>query len=202
MLCGDELSYERFVLPDVIFHAPRDIQLALVRGIADCSADPSEKDNAWGTSQRVVLQFQYSNWKLPLQVCALLQQELGIKVQHILWGHPNIRSPGGGHSWAKEHRMRIYAEEFRPVGFAFEYKQKVFEALADWNEKNPVARRQFCNPKMKAAPKAKGEHPDEHSNALPPEVRGHFDGAFEVCRALGCEQGCKSQEELFEEDEE
>ena len=202
LLCGGETSYERFLLPEVIFEAPRDIQLGLMRGIADCSADPSAKDNAWGTSHRIVLQFQHANWKLPLQVCSLLQTELGIKVQHVLWGHPNVRGSGGARSWAKEHRMRIFAEEFRPVGFGFEYKQKVLDALADWNEKNPQARRRFCNPKVKKTRQTKPKHPDEKSDSLPPELRRHFNSASAICKALGCKQGRRSQIQLFEEDEE
>jgi len=202
MLCGGETSYERFLLPEVIFEAPRDIQLSLMRGIADCSADPSAKDNAWGTAHRIVLQFQHANWKLPLQVCSLLQTELGIKVQHVLWGHPNVRGPGGSRSWAKEHRMRIFADEFRAVGFGFEYKQKVFEALVDWNEKNPQARRRFCNPKVKKTRQRKPKHPDEKSDRLPLELRRHFNSACAICKALGCKQGRRLQREFFEEDEE
>jgi hypothetical protein len=199
MLCGNQLSYEQFILPEVIFQAPRDIQLALLRGIADCSSDPSAKDNAWGVSHRIVLQFQHVNWKLPIQVCALMQTQLDIKVQHILWGHPNVRDPAGGHAWAKEHRMRVFAEEFRPIGFGFEYKQKVFETLADWNEKNPGPRRIACNPKVKKTQKRKPKHPDEKLETLPPELRRHFNSACAVCKALGCKQGHTAQKGFFED---
>lgn len=200
-LCGHKRDYSEFELPEVVFECGRDIQLSVMRGIADCSADPSAKDNAWGGSQRIVLQFQHSNWVLPVQVCRLLQTKLGVRVQHVLWGHPNVRGPAGGGSWAKEHRLRILAEEFQPIGFQFEYKQRVLEALIDWNKNHPGTRPRFCNPKAKTSRQRKPKHPDETSETLPAQVRRHFNSACAICKALGCSQGRRSQMQLFEEDE-
>jgi hypothetical protein len=71
-------SFQEFEVPPVIFETPRDIQLEFMRGFADASATPSRSDYAqFGEGSpkfhRVVLQVQHDNWKLPVQICRLLQ---------------------------------------------------------------------------------------------------------------------------------
>ena len=118
-LLNNKNSYLEFEIPQVIFEAPEDIQKDFLRGIADTASNPNKADLDQLGAQRIVIEFQHGNWVLPIQLCRLLQENLGIKVSHILWGHPNIRSPwdeSKGKSWAKEHRMRIFAGDFAPIG--------------------------------------------------------------------------------------
>lgn len=204
LLCKNKTNFYEFEIPEVMYEMPEDIQKEFIRGIADAASSPSYSDRDQAGYQRVVFQFPYQNWQLPLQVCKLLQENLGIKVQHILWGHPNIRTPeeDQGH-WAKEHRMRIYAEEFIKIGFNFEYKQEILKEMAKYNlEKGHNSR--YCNPKIKKirANQIKPMHPDESSEKLPFELRGkHFDTYFQICCALGCKQGKESnQKELYEDE--
>lgn len=122
LLCGNKFTYNEFCMPEGMFDMPEDIQREFIRGIADASASPSDADRDQIGLQRIVIQFQNLNWILPIQVCKLLQENLGMNVQHILWGHPNIRTSSQvDESWAKEHRLRIYAEDFVPIGFNFKY---------------------------------------------------------------------------------
>ncbi len=202
LLTGNKTDYREFKVPDIIFSAPIDIQKEFIRGVADAASSPSYSDRDQAGIQRIVIQFSNQNWFLPIQICKLLQQHLDVNVQHILWGHPNVRCPNGvGTNWAKEHRMRIYAEEFIKIGFNFEYKQKILEELANYNiNKNSGRRRKKCNPAAKHIRNMKPPHPDENSDRLPIELRGkHFDGAFQICLALGCDQGIK-EATLFDEE--
>lgn len=203
LLCGHKASYREFEVPMVIADAPQDIVREFLRGIADTSAQPSAADNFRNVRHRIVLQFQHHNWILPLQVCSLLQLRLGVKVQHILWGHPNLRAPGGRSGWSKEHRLRVFAEDFVPVGFNFAFKQALFEELVEWNQAHGAGSSRFCNPKRKKVREHKPRHPQEGSEALPEQVRRHFNAAFKICLALGCKQGKRHpQMAMFEEEDE
>jgi len=197
-------NFLEFSLPKVIFSAPLDIQKDFVRGIADSASSPSPSDADQSKTQRIVIEFPHKNWYLPIQVCKLLQENLNIKVSHILWGHPNIRTPTQKDSknWAKEHRMRIFAQDFVSIGYNFEYKQQIFNELVEWNLKQkPNQQTNFCNPKIKKPRLKHIKHKDEKSKSLPKCLRKHFDAYFQICLALGCEQGEPSpQMEIFEEE--
>jgi len=202
LLTKNKTDYKEFEIPDVIFSAPTDIQEEFIRGIADAASSPSYSDRDQGDMQRIVIQFANQNWFLPIQVCKLLQQHLNVSVQHILWGHPNVRCPNGtGTNWAKEHRMRIYAEEFTKIGFNFGYKQEILEELAEYNkEKSPNRRHRKCNPAIKHMGNLKPHHPDENNERLPTKLKGkHFDKAFKICLSLGCNQSIKNPT-LFDEE--
>jgi len=205
LLCDHKTSYREFQVPAVIAGAPEDIAKEFVRGVADTCAEPSAADVYMQREgrQRIVMQFQHDNWTLPIQVCYLLQARLGVKVQEILWGHPNVRAPKGGSGWAKEHRLRIFAEEFLPIGFNFRFKQLLFEELAKWNLERAPGSVRLCNPKARTVRHRKPRHQDETSEKLPCAVRRHFNAAFRICLALGCKQGKRSpQLTPIEEDEE
>ncbi len=198
-LLKGKTDYREFSVPEVLYQAPIDMQKEFIRGIADAASNPSPKDALFEQRNRIVLEFQHENWKLPIQVCRLLQENLGIKVSHILWGHPNIR---GGKGWAKEHRMRIFAEDFIEIGYNFRFKQDIFEYLLKENKKLSLPETKICNPKIKKPRRRKKKHRDEKSRSLPKIVRKHFDSYFEVCKAIGCQQGEPSpQGDFFEEDD-
>lgn len=205
LLCGNKFTYNEFCMPEGMFDMPEDIQREFIRGIADASASPSDADRDQIGLQRIVIQFQNLNWILPIQVCKLLQENLGMNVQHILWGHPNIRTSSQvDESWAKEHRLRIYAEDFVPIGFNFKYKQKILDQMVKFNLHQRKSETKPCNPKIKRVRgEGKPKHPAEKSKRLPECLRGrHFDAYFQVCQALGCKQGKpSSQLEFFDKEE-
>ena len=204
-LFNQKQSYLEFLVPEVIFTAPIDIQKDFLRGIADSASSPSPADVGINGEQRVVIECAHHNWNLPIQLCRLLQENLKIKVSHILWGHRNIRTPNKPNSknWAKEHRLRIIANDFLPIGYNFDYKQKILEELAGWNIKKGLSQEtKFCNPKVKKPRLKHPKHREEKSKDLPQCLRRHFDAYFQICRALGCEQGKPSdQVEMFEDEE-
>ncbi len=199
-LLSHKRSYEEFEVPAIIFETPREIQLEYMRGFADASSTPTRADYIqYGDSPkfyRIVLQANHKNWTLPIQICRLLQVHLDVPVQHILWGHPNLRDPNDrGKAWAKEHRIRLYAEDFLPVGFHFPFKQQILEEMAAGNRANGDSPGRVCNPLSRHNIHKKRKHKAEKSKDLPGRLRGkHFDAYFQICRELGCTQGKPSDQ--------
>jgi hypothetical protein len=194
-------SYREFEVPAIIYETPHDIQLEYMRGFADASATPSHSDyEQYGGSSpkfhRIVLQVNHENWLLPIQICRLLQVHLKVPVQHILWGHPNLRDSGNkGKQWAKEHRIRVFAEGFLPVGFHFPFKRQILEAMAEINRTQSHGPIHECNPLAQHRIKRKARHKGEKSKSLPETLRGkHFNAYFQICQALGCTQGTPSDQ--------
>ena len=187
-LCGTKTNHREFDIPRAIFGAAREIQQDFVRGFADASCNPFLSEGDGNDRHVIVLQVQHENWYLPVQMCRLLQVHVGVAVENILWGHPNLR---GAENWAKEHRIRIYAENFAVIGFGFPYKQKILEAMIDSNRSQSNALHEGCNPLAKTAgSKPKPRRRDERHTSLPMCLRGkHFNAYFQICQALGCTQG-------------
>ncbi|MFZ2146938.1 MAG: hypothetical protein WAV28_06935 [Sedimentisphaerales bacterium] len=148
-ITGKKSDFRDFEVPQVIYESDSDIQKEFLRGIADTSCEPNYADADQSGRQRIVIQVQFGNWLLPIQLCKLLQENLSIPVSHILWGHPNIRAPRGDQPWAKETRIRIFAEAFVPIGFNFEYKQNIFEEMVKCNQSKVYSSPKPCNPKIK-----------------------------------------------------
>ncbi len=203
-LCDHKQNYTEFLIPEIIFQVPEDIQKEFIRGIADAGSMPSHSDRDQGGLERIVIQFNNLNWKLPIQVCKMLQENLNVNVQHILWGHPNMRASNiRDKSWAKEHRLRVYAEDFAKVGYNFSYKQEILNEMIEVNKQKEHVSKP-CNPKIKKIRKPKPKNQEENSSKLPSCLRGkHFDAYFQICQELGCEQGEKSpQIDFFTEEDE
>jgi len=195
-------NYLEFEVPEIIFDADIDIRKEFLRGVADTSCEPSYADRDQQERQRIVIQVQFGNWVLPVQLCRFLQEYMGVPVSNVLWGHPNIRAPRGT-GWAKETRIRIFADAFVPIGFNFGYKQQIFEEMVEFNLERGFPEARACNPKMKKIRKRKPRHPDENSSRLPECLQRHFNKFHKVCQAMGCKQGKKDpQQTMFEVDDE
>jgi hypothetical protein len=198
-LIGGAKDYTSSTVPTEIFQAPASLKREFIRGVADASAwlRPGTffRDKSMG-KRRVFLAVDNRNWQLPVQLCSLLQQHLGIPVGEILWGHPNLRDPGcrfPNRPEGREHQIRVFCEAFEQVGFNLDYKNQLLKEFAqDDRENRSLGLVQPCNPLAirSHAPTAKASHPQEHHNRLPSAVRGkHFESYWEICLALGCQQG-------------
>jgi hypothetical protein len=187
-------SYYEFEIPEQIFTASDSIKKEFVRGFADVAGSARWANrNKWGKC-RVYLDVLNNpfNWRLPVQMCHLLQDHLGIPVDVIQWGHPNTRDPslreyneGRVDAWAREHQIKIFADEFDKIGFYMSHKQEILAELAEYNRKAGFAKGDFCNPPKRR--KTKPKHPSEDSEKLPPEIRGkHYDAYWQICADLGC----------------
>ena len=89
--------------------------------------------------------------------------------------------------WKKEHQIKIYANEFLPIGFNIKHKQ---DALLKYSEEllkvmKPNKTHQFYWEKTKRK-SSKPHHPCENDVSLPSEIRGkHFDSWTDLARFLG-----------------
>jgi len=193
MLMKDKSSYYEFEVPDQIFEADNGVQKEFMRGFADVAGSARKANvNRWG-KYRVYLDVlnSPSNWKLPVQICHLLQDCLDVPVDVIQWGHPNTRDPnlkeykaGRKDAWAREHQIKVFADDFEKIGFYMSHKQEVLEELAEYNRKK-FDKAKFCSPPKRR--KNKMSHPQENSDKLPQEIRGkHYNSSWQICADLGC----------------
>lgn len=196
----NKTSFREMEVPETIFTSSEDIKKEFLRGVADVTGSIGTGGRDQAGRHRVYISVLNDNWKLPIQICRLLQEgSLNIPVNTIDWGHPNIRNGnlrdydrGATQVWAREHQLKVYAEYFEKVGFRIIHKNEILKELAEENRKNfPERKTKKCNPLTKK-PKDRKTHPEESSDKLPPELKGkHCDTYWQVCLELGCKQGKK-----------
>lgn len=199
-------SYREFEIPAEIFEAGLPEQKEFVRGFCDLAAS-IRKSNADQTKRhRIYIDILNPNWRLPIQLCALLQERLKVPVANILWGHPNLRESKvrkRGTTWAREHQIRIFADAFEPIGFYIGYKNKILKELAEANRRKGVSAARLCNPhpRVKGKTERKPVHPEENNIKIPAAIRGkHFNAYWQICVGMGCKQARKpdpNQAEMF-----
>jgi len=193
MLMKNKTSYHEFEVPSQIFEADIGIQKEFLRGFADVAGSARKTNLNIAGKHRVYLDIlnSPSNWKLPIQLCNLLQDHLGVPVDVIQWGHPNTRDPslkeykaGRQDAWAREHQLKVFADDFEKIGFYMSHKQAVLEELAEYNRLK-FSNATFCTPPKRK--RSKPKHPSESSDKLPQELRGkHYNSYWEICADLGC----------------
>ena len=189
---GTKQSFREFEIPPSVLEAPDDaIKIEFLRGVADAGGFVRKSNYYRSGKNRVYIEVNNKNWKLPLQLCRLMQEDLDVPVQLIQWGHPNVRQPNKktGTAWAKEHQVKIFVEEFAKIGFYVYYKEQILEELVKADQK--VGGRSFkkCNPNPKIRRiRKKPRHPGQKSEILPPKLRKHFNAYWQICLALGCDQ--------------
>ncbi len=192
MILENYLDYKEFMIPRVIRESnDTEIIREFIRGFADVAGNIRRSNRDQAGVHRVYLDVLNENWKLPVQLCDLLQHRLKVPVANILWGHPNMRDPSANKpqvSPFREHQIRIYAHHFLQVGFYVEHKQAVLELLAEENKlKHKDSVGSFC-PGYRRLEKPKRKHPLEKDQKLPRGVRNkHFDAYWQICAACGCQ---------------
>lgn len=137
LILEDRLDYKQFMVPKVIQESnDSEIIREFIRGFADVAGNIRRSNRDQAGVHRVYLDVLNENWKLPVQICDLLQHKLNVPVANILWGHPNLRDTKAGQaSPFREHQIRIYAHHFLQVGFYIEHKQAVLGLLAKENQR-------------------------------------------------------------------
>lgn len=185
MLLGNKTSFPYFEIPDVFFEedTPLDFKREFVRGYADVAGNirPANRDKMGRHRVRLDILNYPSNWRTPMRLCLLLQEQLDISVPLITWGHPNL-----GRQW-REHQLNVYSEDFLGTGFYFDYKQTALNELAELNLSRFHHRVKGC-PGARRLGIRKAPDPDEqNTERLPTELVGkHFNAYWQICRALGC----------------
>lgn len=125
---------------------------------------------------------------------ANMLKAVDIPVQTIDFGHPNFRDSnldkyngGKKYYWKKEHQVKIYANEFLPIGFNIKHKQEALEKYSEeLIQKNPNMKTHMFYWEKPIRRKTKPNHPCENDEALPEEIRGkHFESWTDLAGLLG-----------------
>ncbi len=190
MLLNKKKDYTEFSIPIQIFESPLNVKKEFMRGFADVNGKVRKANDYYRGEHRIYIDVLNKNWKLPIQICQLLQNHLNVPIQTLTWGHPNLRN-SPEEKWTKrEHQIKIFNNDFEGIGFYIEHKNKKSIHFAKENKKLVVSCK-FCDPlsKMTRKPRVKPTHPDENNKDLPKELRKkHYNSFWEICRDLGCEE--------------
>jgi hypothetical protein len=184
LINGTRFSYHDFLIPEPINETTDANKKEFLRGIADVTGFVRKSNVDQAGRHRVYIEISNKNWYLPPQICQLAQS-LNVAIQYIGYGHPNIRG-GNGTSWAKEHQIKIYTEDFENIGFYISHKNEALAELVEYNKAN-FSRIQALCIGVASREKIKDSHPQETHKKLPAEINGkHFNGFKEICKCLGC----------------
>lgn len=198
MILEGRSNHSEFLVPSVLMDlsVPKDYKREFLRGFGDVAGNIRRSNRYIDGRHRVrldVLNYP-NNWTLPIQLCTLLQEHLGIPVQMIAWGHPNLGRD------LREHQVNVFAQNYLAIGFTFKHKQALLEELSHINQKEfPNSPNRYC-PGFRKNRQAKPSHPSENDLRLPESIRGkHFDAYWQICQALGCDRYLRVQQVEDEE---
>ena len=191
---GGGFHHTTMKMNDELFQISTDEKRELLRGISDVTGYIRRSNIAYGQEgwHRVYIEIP-GNWQFVIDIANMLKA-LEVPVQTIDFGHPNFRdsnlrkyNEGKKHYWKKEHQVKIWANEFLPIGFNIIHKQRALETLADellefiseekthkfyWERSQRI--------------RTKPIHPMEDDDSLPEIIRGkHFDSWTELAKVLG-----------------
>lgn len=179
--------------PD-LFSITVDEKKSLLRGIADVTGYIRKSNIAYGQdgAHRVYIEIP-GNWYMVIDIANMLK-DVDVPVQTIDFGHPNFRdgelkkyNQGKPYFWKKEHQIKIFANEFLPIGFNIKHKQEALEKYSDELLEfiDPAKTHKFYWEKP-IKRKVRPTHPHESDTYLPEEIRGkHFDSWTDLARILG-----------------
>lgn len=217
---GKLRSFKDFRIPDGIFSATTDIKRIFMIGLADVTAYIRRSNAAFGNPwhNRTYIEMP-GNWNLVIDIGNLLH-DLNVPIHTIDWAHPNMRDPnlkdynkGKTGAWAREHQIKIFADEYEKIGFRIVHKKHALEELARSNRdawdrellekikntkseeriealKNQIGHIEIKHHRYYWETKSrnifKPSHPMENSPRIPEDIRGmHFNSWKDICRALG-----------------
>lgn len=193
-LIGSGRHHSTMRMHPELFTMTADQKKALLRGMGDVTGYIRKSNIAFGQDgmHRVYIEIP-GNWYMVIDLSNMLK-EVDIPVQTIDFGHPNFRdaklvkyNQGKPNFWKKEHQVKIFANEFMPIGFNIKHKQ---DALEKYSEElleyvDPEKTHKFYWEKS-IRRTSKPIHPGENDPSLPPEIRGkHFESWTDLARYLG-----------------
>jgi hypothetical protein len=197
LINGTRYNFHDFAVPEPIFETTETNKKEFLRGLSDVTgyvraSNYEQIDPNLPKRYRVYIEISNRNWFLPPQICQLMQS-IGVPINTINYGHPNLRDPqakdwnknNNSTPWAKEHQIKIYAEEFEEIGFYISHKQEALNEMALENKQH-FQSSNLCTGISKRT-KTKASHPHENHQKIPIPINGcHFNGFREICKCVGC----------------
>lgn len=191
---GSGIHHSTMTMNNELFNITTDEKKELLRGISDVTGYIRKSNLAFGQEgcHRVYIEIP-GNWQFVIDVANMLKN-LDIPVQTIDFGHPNFRdsnlkkyNEGKPKYWKKEHQLKIWANEFLPIGFNIVHKQRALERYSDelLEYLDEEKTHKFYWQKTIRL-KNKPIHPMENDISLPEKIRGkHFDSWTQLAKELG-----------------
>lgn len=196
---GNAVSHENIRIDEENFSFTRDEKISFLQGFADVTGYIRRSNYFFKNyMHRVYLEVPH-NWYLVSDVCRLLK-DVNIPVQAIDWAHPNMRDgnlvkfkEGKPDFWKKEHQIKIWANEFLPIGFAVLHKREALAQFAtelidglesEGKKPEEVTHKFYWEGRERN--KNKPHHPSENDGFIPSEIRGkHYDSWKQIAKDLG-----------------
>ena len=196
---GRATSHENIRISPEVFSFTEDERRQFIKGFADVTGY-IRKSNYFFEKEMHRVYFEIpQNWELVTDFCNLLKS-VDIPVQNIDWGHPNMRdgnlkkyNEGKPDFWKKEHQVKVWANEYEPIGFAVIHKNEALDTFANeqimfieqQNKRvSDVTHRYYWE--LTGKKKVKPAHPSENDEFIPEEIRGHhYDSWKEIAHDLG-----------------
>ncbi|MGJ0493253.1 hypothetical protein [Aliarcobacter cryaerophilus] len=191
---GNGVHHSTMTMNDELFNMTTDQKKELLRGVADVTGYIRKSNLAFGEEghHRVYIEIP-GNWQFVIDIANMLKK-LDIPVQTIDFGHPNFRDSNlkkynqkKPNYWKKEHQVKIWANEFLPIGFNIVHKQRALERYSDelLEYLDEEKTHKFYWQKTIRL-KNKPIHPMENDISLPEKIRGkHFDSWTQLAKELG-----------------
>lgn len=191
---GSGTHHSTMKMNEELFSITTDEKKALLRGIADVTGYIRKSNIAFGQdgAHRVYIEIP-GNWYMVIDIANMLKA-VDIPVQTIDFGHPNFRdgdlkkyNEGKTYFWKKEHQLKIFTNEFLPIGFNIKHKQealeKYSEELLEFIDTKKTHKFYWEKPIRR---KSRPIHPCENDAVLPEEIRGkHFESWTDLAGFLG-----------------
>ena len=191
---GKGIHHSTMTMDDELFKMTTDEKKELLRGVADVTGYIRKSNIAFGQDgcHRVYIEIP-GNWQFVIDVANMLKT-LDIPVQTIDFVHPNFRdsylkkyNEGKPYYWKKEHQLKIWANEFLPIGFNVVHKQRALERYAeellDYLDEKKTHQFYWEKPIRQ---RNKPIHPMENDESLPEKIREkHFDSWTQIAQELG-----------------
>lgn len=194
---GNGVHHSTMTMNEELFKMTSDEKRELLRGLADVTGYIRKSNIAFGAEgwHRVYIEIP-SNWQMVIDIANMLK-DLDVPVQTIDFGHPNFRdsnlkkfNEGKPYYWKKEHQVKIWANEFLPIGFNIVHKQRALikyaDELLEYLDEEKTHKFYWEKPIRR---KERPYHPMENDESLPESIRGkHFESWTELAKELGyCE---------------
>jgi len=191
---GGGVHHSTMTMDDELFNITTDEKKELLRGVADVTGYIRKSNIAFGEDghHRVYIEIP-GNWQFVIDIANMLKT-LDVPVQTIDFGHPNFRdsslkkyNQGKPNYWKKEHQIKIWANEFLPIGFNIVHKQRALEKYAEelleYLDEKKTHKFYWEKP---IRLKNKQIHPMENDASLPEKIRGkHFNSWTQLAKELG-----------------